>query len=177
MENRILIVYASKYGSTAEIAEYIGQVLRNMGIEVDVSSVNAVNDISQYENIIIGSATRMDKLLSEAVKFATKNESKLRRMKTAYFIVGVTMKQNTPENREKVKGFLEPLCRICEPISIGLFAGKLDYNKVGFAWKMMAKADKSGIMEEGDFRNWDSIRKWANEIVPAFDLPTNNRST
>jgi menaquinone-dependent protoporphyrinogen oxidase len=41
MQNRILIVYASKYGSTAEIAEYIGQVLRNMGIEVDVSSVNA----------------------------------------------------------------------------------------------------------------------------------------
>ena len=174
MENRILIAYASKYGSTAEIAEYVGQVLRNMGIEVDVSSVNAVNDISQYENIIIGSATRMDKLLSEAVKFATKNESKLRRMKTAYFIVGVTMKQNTPENREKVKGFLEPLYRIREPVSIGLFAGKIDYSKVGFSWKVMAKLDKSGLMEEGDFRNWDTISKWANEIAPALtDNSTN----
>ena len=174
MENRILIAYASKYGSTAEIAEYIGQVLRSMGIEVDVLSVNAANDISQYENIIIGSATRMDKLLSEAVKFAKKNESKLQRIKTAYFIVGVTMKQNTPENREKVKGFLEPLCRIREPVSIGLFAGKIDYSKVGFSWKVMAKLDKSGLMEEGDFRNWDTISKWANEIAPALtDNSTN----
>ncbi len=174
MENRMLVAYASKYGSTAEIAEYIGQVLRNMGIEVDVRNVNAVNDISQYENIIIGSATRMNKLLSEAVKFATKNESNLRRMKTAYFIVGVTMKQNTPENREKVKGFLEPLCRIREPVSIGLFAGKIDYSKVGFSWKVMAKLDKSGLMEEGDFRNWDTISKWANEIAPALtDNSTN----
>jgi len=168
MENKILIVYASKYGSTAEIAEYIGQFLRDMGSEVDVRSVNAVNDISQYHSIVIGSATRMDKLLSDAVKFAKKHEPDLHRMKTAYFVVGVTMKQDTPENREKVKGFLEPLCRIREPVSIGLFTGKIDYSKVGFSWKVMAKLDKSGLMEEGDFRNWDTISKWANEIAPAL---------
>ncbi len=168
MRNRMLIAYASKYGSTVEIAEYIGQVLRDMGSEVDVRSVNVVNEISQYQSVVIGSATRMDKLLSDAVKFAKNHEPDLRRAKTAYFVVGVTMKQDTPENREKVKGFLEPLCRIQEPISIGLFAGKIDYSKVGFFWKVFAKLDRSGLMEEGDFRNWDAIGKWAIEIAPAL---------
>ena len=110
----------------------------------------------------------MDKLLSDALKFGKKHEHDLRRMKTAYFVVGVTIKQDTPENREKVKGFLEPLCRIREPVSLGLFAGKIDYSKVGFFWKVLAKLDKSGLMEEGDFRNWDAIGKWADEIASAL---------
>ena len=127
-----------------------------------------MEDISQYQSVVIGSATRMDKLLSDALKFGKKHEHDLRRMKTAYFVVGVTIKQDTPENREKVKGFLEPLCRIREPVSLGLFAGKIDYSKVGFFWKVLAKLDKSGLMGEGDFRNWDAIGKWADEIASAL---------
>ena len=168
MGTKILIAYASNYGSTIEIAEYIGQLLRDQGCEVDVRSVKELGDISKYQSVVIGSATRMDKLLADALKFGKKHEHDLQRMKTAYFIVGVTMKQDTPENREKVTGFLEPLCRICEPVSLGLFAGKIDYSKVGLFWKVLAKFDKSGLMEEGDFRNWDAIGKWADEIAPAL---------
>jgi len=168
MRNRILIAYASTYGSTAEIAEYLGQVLHDMGGEVDVRGVKEITDISSYHNIVIGSATKMDKLLPDAVKFAKTHASDLRNMKTAYFAVGVTMKQDTPESREKVRDFLEPLCQIQEPISCGLFAGKIDYSKLGFFWKVLASKDKSGLMEEGDFRNWDCIGKWANEIAPAL---------
>ena len=70
------------------------------------------------------------------------------------------MKKDTQENREKVKGFLEPLCKIKEPTNIGLFAGKLDYSRIGPIWRAIASKDETGLMEEGDFRDWEAIRKW-----------------
>ena len=168
MENRILIAYASKYGSTREVAERIGQVLRKEGCEVDVRSVKDVKDLSTYQSVIIGSATRMEKLLSEAVEFATQHASELQRMTTAYFVTGVTMKQDTPENRAKAIGFLHPLCAIKQPIRMGLFAGKLDYAKIGLLWRTMAKQDKTGLMTEGDFRDWPGIEAWAREVASAL---------
>jgi len=146
MGNKILIAYASTYGSTGEVAECIGQFLRDKGGEVDVRSVKEIKDISPYQSVVIGSATKMYKLLPDALKFAKKHAPDLRKMKTAYFVVGVTLKQDTPENREKVKGFLKPLCQIQEPISLGLFADKLDYSKLGVFWKVLASKDKSGLM-------------------------------
>jgi menaquinone-dependent protoporphyrinogen oxidase len=168
MENHILIAYASKYGSTKEVAEYIGQVLQEAGGKVEVRNVNDIKDISAYQSVIVGSATRMDKLLPDAVKFANKHARALSEKTTAYFVLCVTMKQDTQENRSKAQGFLEPLCQIREPISIGLFAGKIDYNQLGFFWKTLASKDETGMMEEGDFRNWEQIQTWASEIAPSL---------
>jgi menaquinone-dependent protoporphyrinogen oxidase len=159
-----LIAYASKYGSTGEIAEYIGQVLREAGDRVEVRRVQDVDDLSPYQSVIIGSATRMDKVLPDVLKFGQKHQAALRQLKTAYFVVGVTMKQDTPENRQKAEGFLTPLCQIKEPVSMGLFAGKLDYKKIGFFWRLLASKDKTGFMAEGDFRDWETIRAWALEV-------------
>ncbi|MBN1222528.1 MAG: hypothetical protein JXB23_04730 [Candidatus Aminicenantes bacterium] len=36
MDNQVLVTYATKHGATAEIAEKIGQVLRQAGLGVDV---------------------------------------------------------------------------------------------------------------------------------------------
>ena len=60
MTQKTLIAYASKYGSTEEIAKYIGNILSEEGNEVVVNSVKNIKDISGYDNIIIGSATRMN---------------------------------------------------------------------------------------------------------------------
>jgi menaquinone-dependent protoporphyrinogen IX oxidase len=36
MNTQVLVAYATKYGATAEIAEKIGQVLRQAGLRTDV---------------------------------------------------------------------------------------------------------------------------------------------
>ena len=59
MEIRVLVTYASKYGATAEIAEKIGQVLRQAGLQADVLPVNRVNDLTPYKAFVLGSAAYM----------------------------------------------------------------------------------------------------------------------
>ena len=115
-------------------------------MEVD-KNVRKIKDISGYENIIIVSAIRMDKILKDTLKFVEYHAIEFTKKKTAYFIVRATMKQDTSENREKVKGFLGPLCNIKEPISLGLFAGKLDYSKIDLIWQTIALKDQMGLME------------------------------
>ena len=67
MEIRILVTYASKYGATAEIAEKIGQLLRQEDLQADVLPVNRVGNLTQYKAVIIGSAVYIGRWRKEAV--------------------------------------------------------------------------------------------------------------
>jgi sulfite reductase alpha subunit-like flavoprotein len=54
MKNKVLIVYASRAGSTGEVAKVIGQTLSDAGASVDVRSVSDENDLSNYKALIVG---------------------------------------------------------------------------------------------------------------------------
>lgn len=56
MDKKVLVAYATKYGSTEEIAEKIGQVLRQIDLPVEVLSTNRVSDLTSYDAIVLGSA-------------------------------------------------------------------------------------------------------------------------
>lgn len=172
MGDRILIAYASKCGSTGEVAQAIGQVLCEAGAAVDVRPVAEVTNLAGYRGVIIGSAARMGKSLPEAVKFAEQHRDELSHMMaTAYFTVGVTMKQDTPENREKAAAHLQSLCAVREPVSLGLFAGKVDPAKMALPLRVMTSclpAAKQGPLAPGDFRDWEAIRAWGRALAPSM---------
>ncbi|MGD0919650.1 MAG: flavodoxin domain-containing protein [Thermodesulfobacteriota bacterium] len=166
MKNRVLIAYASRHGSTGGVAEAIGQVLCETGVSVDVRLVGNVNDLSPYQAVIVGSAIRMRRWLPEAVDFVKKHQETLSRMPTAYFVVCLTMGNDTTENRRKVLAFLDPVRKQAaqiKPIDIGLFAGALDYKKLSFFYRLMFKVTGA---PKGDSRNWEAIRTWATGLRP-----------
>ena len=108
--------------------------------------VKEVMDLSPYRAVIVGSAVRYGKWLPEAVDFVAKNQAALVKVPAAFFLVSGFLKENTPEMRAKVSAFLNPVRKILQPGKEGLFAGKTG---------------------KGDWRNWDQIRAWAADAVPA----------
>ena len=56
MSGRILVAYASRGGSTAGVAEAIGQTLAAGGSEVDVRSMTEIDDVTAYQAVVAGSA-------------------------------------------------------------------------------------------------------------------------
>jgi menaquinone-dependent protoporphyrinogen oxidase len=157
---RILVAYATRAGSTREVAAYIGDELRRDGYVVDVLDARDVHNIDLYTTVILGSGIRAGHLLPEAVQFAKRFRSDLQSLPTAYFVVCMTMKDDTPQNRETVEGYLKPLIDIRTPFSTGLFAGVMDPERLGFIWRQLMRN-----VERGDYRKWDAIRAWANELV------------
>ena len=69
MTNRVLMAYGSKHGATAEIAEAIGEMIREAGLDVDVLRAGAVKDLAPYAAVVLGIAVYAGRWHKEAVRF------------------------------------------------------------------------------------------------------------
>jgi menaquinone-dependent protoporphyrinogen oxidase len=163
--NKILVAYASVCGSTGEVAATIGQELCAAGATTDVRLVKDVRDLSPYRAVVLGSAIRAGRWLPDAVKFVETHQARLSQMPVAYFVVCLTMKDDTPQNRQTVAAYLDPVRAKVKPVSEGLFAGVLDMRKLALIPRLIMQSMKS---PEGDFRNWQVIRTWASELRPSL---------
>jgi len=168
MSVRILVAYASRAGSTAEAAEAIGQVLRGDGLDVDVRSVVDVQSVKEapgvlaYDALVLGSAVWVGKPLPEATRFLAAQRDALVRRPVAYFVLCDTLKEDTPENRERARGFVDPLIAIKTPVSVGLFAGARNFAGLHPLLRWLLKHVMR--LAEGDWRDWDQIRTWAANL-------------
>jgi len=169
MSAKILVAYASRYGSTMEVAEAVGETLTGRGAEVDVLSAKEATaagvDVSSYGMVVIGSPVYAGKWLGDALEFVKKHADALQTVPVAIFSVGLTMTEDTPENREKMAEAAAGVTDLVSPVATGMFAGKLVYKALNLPMRLIIKAMKS---PEGDFRNWDAIREWGNSLpLPA----------
>jgi menaquinone-dependent protoporphyrinogen oxidase len=157
----VLIAYASRCGSTGEVAEAIGRALCTAGTAVDVRQVKDVIDVSAYSAVIVGSAVYRFNLLPEAAEFVSANREALSHVPVAYFVVCGTLQEDTPEKRQKAAAYLTPLCKMVQPVDEGLFAGRIDYSKVSLLEQLIVRVLGSN---EGDWRDWDAIQAWSTEL-------------
>jgi menaquinone-dependent protoporphyrinogen oxidase len=162
MNGKILITYASKCGATGEVAKAIADVITAKGEAVDVKRIKDVKDLSGYKAVLVGSAIRMGAWLSEAVDFVRQNQPALAKAQTSYFTVCLTLKDDTAENRARAASFTEPVRAILKPVNEAWFAGMMDRNKLSLLDRLIANMVKA---PEGDFRKWDLIRSWAEQLA------------
>ncbi|PKM83260.1 MAG: flavodoxin [Firmicutes bacterium HGW-Firmicutes-14] len=163
MEKNILVAYASKRGATAEIAEKIGEVVRQNGLQADVLPVNKVRDLTPYRAVVLGSAVYIGLWRRGAVKFLRENENRLSEIHVWLFSSGPT---GSGDPLEITEGWcfpesLRPLIERIQPRDITCFGGKLDLKTMNFIEKMIINKVKAPV---GDFRNWEAITKWAKNI-------------
>jgi menaquinone-dependent protoporphyrinogen oxidase len=166
MPHKVLVAYASRSGSTMEIADSVGKILAESGYAVDVLPVKEVTSVKEYSAVVLGSAIWGGKLLPEAMTFVKQYKPVLAGKPLAVFVVCLTMKDDTPENRKKVNAYLNPLREEVTPQSIGLFAGKMTSAKLNIFLRFMVKHMIKA--PEGDFRDWTKIHAWAKEVGSTF---------
>ncbi len=168
MQESVLVTYGSWAGSTAEVAEAIGERLRVGGNEVDVLSASEINEVSSYRMVVLGAAVRAGRPHRDAVAFARSNAAALANVAVALFVVCITMKDDTVENRESSSEFLQPIRDALsgiEPVSTGIFGGAVpggeQLDTLPLRQRLLFKACKSMA---GDWRDWDGIRAWGDEL-------------
>jgi len=133
---------------------------------VGVRLAEDVIGVGPHQAAIVGSAIYVDQWMSEAVKFVETHRDALSQVPMAYFTVCLTLKDDTEENRCTVAAYLDPVreqVSQVQPVDVGLFVGRLDYSKLPFPYRLIAKAMGE---TEGDFRDWEVIHAWAGELVP-----------
>jgi menaquinone-dependent protoporphyrinogen oxidase len=161
MAKKVLVAYATGAGSTAEVAAEVGRVIqRAEDVSVHVQSVRAVRGIQEYDAVIIGTAIRAGKPLPATSEFVKTNREALSKRPVAYFVVCLTMKEENEKTCQEVEAYLDPLKKMVPPVTVGLFAGVMEYAKLPLVLRLIVRAMKA---PEGDFRDWQAIRAWAEE--------------
>jgi menaquinone-dependent protoporphyrinogen oxidase len=170
MNTKILVAYASKYGATKEIAEKIGEVLRQAGLQADVLPVERVRDISPYQAVVLGSAVYVGKWMKGAIHFLNDNEGELARRPVWLFSSGPTGEGDPVALLDgwRLPPEQKPVIDRIQPRDIAVFHGNIDEARVNFIEKTAVKTIKKPF---GDFRKWDAIAFWAASIAEALKQP------
>lgn len=167
----MLVAYGTWAGSTAEVAAAVAEELRGASAQVDVRPAGEVEDLATYSGVVIGTAVHAGRLHRDVPAFVRRHAARLRELPVAYFVVCLTMKENTEETRSKAEGFLARLRKAhpdVRPVAVGLFGGAIrtddEYlRRLSLPERLMVKAMK---LKPVDHRDWTAIRQWANELVP-----------
>ncbi len=167
MPEKVLIAYASRAGSTGEVAAAIGETLKSHGAEVDVLLLKSVTSLAGYRAVVIGSAIRFGGWLPEAVKFVEQNREALSQHPLAIFAVHILNTEEDEASRQNRHLYLEPVRKLVTPRAEALFAGVGDPKKVSFVERQLYKAVKA---PQGDFRSWPAIRDWAESLPAVLEI-------
>lgn len=170
MSDKILVTYASRTGSTADVAQAIGKTLGECGYTVDVLPMQDVKDLAGYRAVVAGSAIRGAKWLPEAMEFLQANRQALASIPFAAFMVCITLgMKNAERYRAGVAEWMAPVRAVVRPVSEGLFAGRLDFSRLpkNMDTLKLRLAVALGALPQGDYRDWAAIRAWA-EGLPQF---------
>lgn len=169
---KILVGYASAHGSTAEVAQYIGDTLEERQFNVTVANVTDIQSVDQYDAFILGSAIHAGMWLKELSQFLTQFGGSIKGKPFYLFVTCIRVLE--PDGYQFVidnyvhHHVIDPLgVREVQP-----FAGKLDLNQVDWdeRWTLAARYDGSVMpgSYNHDFRNWDVIKAWAMRVADAL---------
>ena len=156
---RTLVAYASKHGSTEEVARAIGSVFRDAGHHVDVRDAETVADVESYDAIILGASLYMGRWHADARTFLRRHRAALEERPLAVFALGpLTLEeQQVNDSLKQLRNALKHLD--VEPQFVTVFGGAVDPTKLHFPFSRMPKSDA---------RDWSEIEGWANDVALRF---------
>jgi menaquinone-dependent protoporphyrinogen oxidase len=162
MKGRVLVGYATKMGSTQEIAEAVAAELRGGGAAVEVRPLREVRSLEGFAAVVIGAPMYMFHLHKDAKAFLARHRTALAAVPTAVFSLGPfhDVEKEWTEVRavfEKELGQYPWL----SPVAREVFGGAFDPAKLGFPYSLIPAMKK---LPPSDIRDWEAIRRWADGL-------------
>ena len=189
---RLLIAYASRFGSTSEISQEIGDILRQEDFNVDLIDLKGnsgkIPNLSDYEGILVGSGIRMGRWTKEGLDFLKNNCKELSQKNLGLFVSsGEAANPKTYDQAKKkyLEDILKKIGLLQSDVLIEAFGGVFDLSSSNhysfFEKKMLKRIAKSSagfIVQDGkmnDFRNWQLIREWATAFADRIKTKNNKK--
>lgn len=154
----ILLAYATRFGSTQEVAETIASTLREAGLQVDLQPMQEVKSFDRYDVVVLGAAIYNAKWNVAAHQFVSQHQDTLTQLPVAIFTLG-PLSASDAAKRNSRRQLDSELAKYpwLKPVAVEIFAGKYDPSKPGLNFF-------ERFLPARDYRNWDAIRAWSNVL-------------
>jgi menaquinone-dependent protoporphyrinogen oxidase len=157
---RILVTYATKHGSTEEVAEAVAERLREAGLHAHLVPAAEVEDLDGYDGVVLGTALYMGRVHHDARHMLKRFHRGLATMPVAVYAMGPqTLKESDVAGSRKQLGWALSKVPDIEPFAVAIFGGVLHQADQHFPFNHLP---------ETDARDWDAIREWAREVATVF---------
>jgi len=162
MSSSVLVAYATRYGSTQEVAEAVAATLRECGLVVDIQPMREVRTLAGYSAVVLGAPLYMFRWHKDARRFLSRHREALTERPVAIFALGPFVTGDEKEwqgSREQLDKELAKLPRLT-PVALEIFGGKFDPAKLRFPYKLFMRQ-----VPASDLRDWTVIRAWASSMA------------
>ena len=166
--SRALVVYGSKRGGTAGLAQMIGAELQHNGWDVVVQDAALPADLRGVDLVVIGGALYMNRWHKAARSFARRREPALRTLPVWLFSSG-PLDASAASGDIAAVPQVQEIARRLEARGHLTFGGRLAADAKGFGARSLAKK------YAGDYRDPVQVADWVHQIVQALapvDLST-----
>jgi menaquinone-dependent protoporphyrinogen oxidase len=157
MTPSILVTYASRNGSTREVAETVARVLDSHGATTTLLPVLEAKDLSGYDGVVLGGSIYSTSLQREAMLFLRRHRETLAGLPLAVFALGPI--KDEPEewlrSRKQLDASLAQVPGLA-PVAVAVFGGVIDPSRLPHPMNRMPPSDN---------RDWDAIKAWAREAT------------
>ena len=157
---KVLVAVASKHGSTEEIAEEVGRVLADTGIDNEVRPVEDVEALDGYDAVVLGSAVYMGSWMDIAKHFVERHGEALAIRPVWLFSSGPI--GNPPHPKPDHAVDIGHIVAVTGAREHRLFCGRLDHHSLSFGERAVMLSVHA---PEGDHRDWDAIAAWGHDIA------------
>jgi len=161
--SRILVVFATRNGSTEEVAGAIAGTLREIGPIVDLRPARAAREpIDGADLVVLGAPLYSGRWHRDAHRFLKRHRNELARVPIAVFVMGPRSGDEVgwQRSRHQLDRALAKRSWLA-PVAVTVFGG------VG--------PPQLHRQERRDLRDWEAIRAWAAGlpalVTPAATLP------
>lgn len=156
---KVLVMTASKYGSTREIGAAIADELVNAGFDVVQAEPSDAVQVGDFDAVVLGSAVYMTQWMENLRNFMAHHSAQLRAVPLWAFSVGLA---GIPMGAVQDPRRIGPHLLSMSPLDHKTFKGRMDLSQLSLRERSIARL---GNAPEGDYREWEKIRAWARQIA------------
>lgn len=159
--------YATRYGSTQEVAEAVAAALRESGLAADIQPLREVRSLEAYGAVVVGAPLIMFRWHKDALRFLSRHRKALTERPVAVFALGPVHDPHDEEEWQNSRAqFDKALARFpwLVPVAQEVLGGKFDPAKLSFPINLLA-----GKEPASDLRDWDAIRAWAGDLAAKLE--------
>jgi len=161
---KVLIVYASKYGSTVDVAAAIAETLRVRGHAAHVHEAGTAPAPDGYDAAVIGSAIYVGSWLKAASAYLEAHAAALREVPVWLYGVGPLGFEDPQPAGDPAQA--PALVAAVAARGYVTLTGALDRSRLSLVDRLITRVVKA---PDGDFRDWEAIRAWVHGIADALE--------